>query len=63
MTHKSKELTMTDKSKKRAAEWAAEIPEEWTRNVERRVAEEIREWELAEAEQDAAVAKQRGQLH
>lgn len=32
---------------RRAAEWAAEIPAEWTANVEQRVQAEIEEWEAA----------------
>lgn len=33
--------------KQRAAEWAAEIPQEWTDAVEQRVQQEIAEWEAA----------------
>lgn len=33
--------------KQRAAEWAAEIPQEWTDAVEQRVQQEIEEWEAA----------------
>ena len=32
---------------RRAAEWAAAIPAEWTANVEQRVQTEIEEWEAA----------------
>jgi len=51
------------RARERAREWAAEIPAEWTANVEARVAEEIREMEIAESQLEAAEAKQRGQLH